>query len=74
MPIITVPLDADLSNFVEEEIREGNAETKTQVVRQALRRLREERAFTRLREAESDIREGRVVHGDLRALLDKLPE
>ncbi|HXK38090.1 MAG TPA: hypothetical protein VJ579_03410 [Candidatus Paceibacterota bacterium] len=74
MPIITVPLESDLYNFVEEEIREGNAETKTQVIRQALRRLREERAFTRLREAESDIREGRVVQGDLRALLDKLPE
>lgn len=74
MPIVTVPLEADLYNFVEEEIREGNAETKTQVIRQALRRLREERAFTRLREAESDIREGRVVQGDLRALLDKLPE
>lgn len=74
MPIVTVPLEADLFDFVEEEIREGNAETKTQVIRQALRRLREERAFTRLREAESDIREGRVVQGDLRALLDKLPE
>jgi Arc/MetJ-type ribon-helix-helix transcriptional regulator len=74
MPIITVPLEADLYNFVEEEIKEGNAETKTQVIRQALRRLREERAFTRLREAESDIREGRVVQGDLRALLDKLPD
>ena len=74
MPIVTVPLEADLFDFVEEEIREGNAETKTQVIRQALRRLREERAFTRLREAESDIREGRVVQGDLRALLDKLPQ
>lgn len=74
MPIVTVPLEGDLYDFVEEEIREGNAETKTQVIRQALRRLREERAFTRLREAESDIREGRVVQGDLRALLDKLPQ
>lgn len=74
MPIVTVPLEAELFDFVEEEIREGNAETKTQVIRQALRRLREERAFTRLREAESDIREGRVVQGDLRALLDKLPQ
>jgi Arc/MetJ-type ribon-helix-helix transcriptional regulator len=74
MPIITVPLEGTLFDFVEEEIREGNAETKTQVIRQALRRLRDERAFTRLKEAESDIREGRVVQGDLRALLDKLPE
>ncbi len=74
MPIITVPLENDLFAFVEEEIREGNAETKTQVIRQALRRLREERAFNRLREAESDIREGRLIQGDLRALIDKLPE
>ena len=74
MPIVTVPLEGELFGFIEEEIREGNAETKTQVIRQALRRLREERAFSRLREAESDIREGRVLKGDLRALLDKLPE
>jgi Arc/MetJ-type ribon-helix-helix transcriptional regulator len=74
MPIVTIPLEADLLAFIEEEIRVGNAETKTQVVRQALRRLRDERAFARLREAESDIREGRLIKGDLRALLDKLPE
>jgi len=73
MAIVTIPLDADLIAFIDEEIRAGNAETKTQVVRQALRRLREERAFSRLREAESDIREGRMIQGDLRKLLEKLP-
>lgn len=73
MAVVTIPLDGDLIEFIEEEIREGNAETKTQVIRQALRRLREERAFTRLREAESDIREGRLLQGDLRNLLNKLP-
>lgn len=73
MAVVTIPLDSDLIEFIEEEIREGNAETKTQVIRQAIRRLREERAFTRLREAESDIREGRLLQGDLRALIDKLP-
>ena len=74
MPTVTIPLESDLFEFVEEEIREGNAETKTQVIRQALRRLREERAFTRLREAESDIREGRLLQGDLRSLIEKLPD
>lgn len=74
MAIVTIPLEADLYAFIEEEIREGNAETKTQVIRQALRKLREERAFTRLREAESDIREGRLIQGDLRTVLNKLPK
>jgi Arc/MetJ-type ribon-helix-helix transcriptional regulator len=73
MPTVTIPLESELFEFIEEEIREGNADTKTQVIRQAIRRLREERAFTRLREAESDIREGRLLQGDLREILAKLP-
>ncbi len=73
MSIVTIPLESDLIAFIEAEIKEGNAETKTQVIRQALRKLREERAFARLREAESDVREGRLLKGDLKKLLARLP-
>ncbi len=74
MSTITTPIGNDLELFIESEIREGNAETKAHVVRVALMRLREERALERLREAEEDIRVGRVYRGDLRKLLKKLPD
>ena len=74
MPIVTIPLDGELYEFIQEEIKEGNSETKTQVIRQALRCLRDERLFARLRKAESDVREGRLLQGDLKKLLSKLPE
>lgn len=74
MATITTPLDKDLEAFIESELREGRAESKAHVVRSALRLLREERALEHIREAEEDIRAGRVYRGDLRTLLKKLPE
>lgn len=73
MTTITVPLAVDLQDFINAEVREGNAESKAHVVRSALRLLREQRAFQRIQEAEEDIRAGRVHRGDLRTLLKNLP-
>ena len=73
MTTITTPIDKDLEEFINMEIREGNSETKAHVVRQALRLLREDRAYKRIREAEEDMKEGRVYKGDLRKLVKKLP-
>jgi len=73
MSTITTPIAKDLEDFIAAEIREGKAESKAHVVRSALRLLQEERAFEQIREAEEDIRAGRVYKGDLRTLASKLP-
>ena len=73
MTTITTPIDKELEEFINAEIREGNSETKAHVVRQALRLLREDRAYKRIQEAELDIKEGRVYKGDLRLLMKKQP-
>lgn len=72
MSTITVPLPPDLEAFIEEEVASGRGESKAHLVREALVRLREEKALARLREAESDIAEGRVYTGDLAKLLRKM--
>ncbi len=72
MATITTPVGKDLEAFIEREVREGHAESKAHVVRRALQLLREERAFERIREAEEDIRAGRVYSGDLRKLAKRL--
>ena len=72
MTTITVPINSDLEEFIKDELASGKSETKAHVVRYALLRLQEERALERLREAELDIKEGRVYQGSLRTLAKKL--
>lgn len=72
MSTITVPLPPDLEDFINEEVASGRGESKAHLVREALVRLREEKALARLSESENDIKEGRVYKGDLRKLLRKM--
>jgi len=74
MATITTPLDKDLEAFIDRELKEGRAESKAHVVRSALRLLREERALAEIREAEEEIRAGRLIRGDLREILKKFPD
>lgn len=69
MSTITIPINKDLENFIEEELAQGTGESKAHLVRYALERLREEKALSRIQEAENDIRDGRVYRGNLKKLL-----
>ena len=71
MATITVPINKDLENFIDEELSLGESESKAHLVRYALERLREERAFLRIEEAKRDVKEGRVYKGNLKILLKK---
>jgi Arc/MetJ-type ribon-helix-helix transcriptional regulator len=71
MTTITVPITKELQSFIEEELKAGTSESKAHLVRYALGRLQEERALSRLQEAESDIKEHRVYQGDLKKLLKR---
>jgi Arc/MetJ-type ribon-helix-helix transcriptional regulator len=72
MTTITVPIDRELEDFINSELASGRSETKAHVVRYALRKLREERAIAELLEAEKEIREGKVLRGDLREIMKKI--
>ncbi len=72
MTTITVPISKELEHFIEEEISSGRSETKAGLVRLALSHLQEERALSRLEEAEKDISSGKVYRGDLKTLLTKM--
>lgn len=71
MTTITVPINVELEQFIESELKSGKGESKAHVVRYALMRLQEERALERLQEAEVDIKEGRIYQGSLRTLVKK---
>ena len=72
MTTITVPINEELQNFIQSELNSGRSESKVHVVRYALQRLAEERALESLREAERDIKEGKVYKGDLRKIVSKM--
>lgn len=69
MTTITVPITKELQSFIEGELRAGTSDSKAHLVRYALGRLQEERALSRLQEAETDIKEGRVYQGSLKKFL-----
>ena len=69
MTTITIPITKELASFIEGEIKAGTSDSKAHLVRYALRRLQEERALSRLQEAEVDIKEHRVYQGDLRKII-----
>jgi putative addiction module CopG family antidote len=71
MSTISVPLPPNLEEFIEKQIREGKAENKAQVVRQALRRMSEEEAIEAVLRAEREVGEGKVYRGDLRKIMKK---
>lgn len=71
MTTVTVPLNNELNEFIQDEIKSGKSETKAHVVRYALMRLKEERVLERIQEAESDITQGRVYQGSLKSLAKK---
>ena len=71
MTTISVPITPEQKRFIRERVKSGKAASIAHAVRQAIMLLEEEEAIAAVREAELDIREGRVYRGDLRKLLKK---
>lgn len=72
MAILSVSLPPDIEAFIESEIASGRYETKSQVVKRALRKLESENAFDRIIVAEKEMDEGKGLKGDIRKLLKKI--
>ncbi len=71
MSTVSVPLTPKLEESLNHLIKSGVAETKAQVMRKALARLAEEEAVRVVLEAEQELREGKILRGDLRKLAKK---
>ena len=73
MSTISVPLNAELTNWVEQMVKQGYAENKASLVRKAIRRLAEEEAVAVVLKAEEEFRQGKALTGDLEEILKKFP-
>ena len=70
MTTISIPINDRLNDFIDEQVRLGNASSKAELIRRAIIKYKEEIFIQSIMEAEEDVRKGRVFTGDL----DKLAE
>jgi len=65
MTTISVPIPENLVDFINQMVANGEAETKAEVIRQALRKYAEEEAFNSILKSRQEIKEGKVLEGNL---------
>jgi Arc/MetJ-type ribon-helix-helix transcriptional regulator len=73
MSTLSVPISQNLEVFIEDAIKRGIAPNKAEVVRQALVRYAEDQAIEAVLRSEQEIKEGKILHGDLKKLAAKMP-
>lgn len=73
MSTISIPIPANLENFINDMIQRGIAPTKAEVVRQALVRYAEDQVVEAVLRSEQEAREGKILRGDLRELMKQMP-
>ena len=71
MTTISVPIPAHMEEFIENQIKSGNAANKADVFRKALRLLAEKQAIDEVLEARKELGEGKGLKGDLKELAKK---
>lgn len=69
MTTISVPIPENLVDFINQMIVTGGAETKAEVIRQALRRYAEDEAFSAVLKSRQEIKEGKVLDGNFTDLV-----
>ena len=65
MTTISVPIPENLVDFINQMIATGEAETKAEVIRQALRKYAEDEAFASVLKSRQEIKGGKVLEGNL---------
>lgn len=71
MTTLSIPISPSLEEFINQQIKNGNGANKADVVRKALIKFKEDQAFNDILEAEQELREGKILRGDLRDIAKK---
>lgn len=72
MSTLSVPLSPELEKFINNQVESGRASNKADVVRRALKSFSEDEAVRVVLEASQEVKDGKVLRGDLRELLKKI--
>jgi hypothetical protein len=69
MSTITIPINKELQTFIDYQLQK-NYDTKTNLVRDALNFFREELELRELLRLSQEVKEGKVMKGDIRKLVE----
>ena len=65
MTTISIPITTELNEFIDEQVRLGNASSKAELIRRAIVKFKEDQFLMDILEAEQEVRDGKVFTGDL---------
>lgn len=68
MTTITVPLNTELNEFINEQVKLGKVPNKAELVRAAILKYKEDALITELLKAKQEAKEGKLFTGDLDTL------
>lgn len=72
MSLLSVPLTPELEQMIEKMIKDGVAPNKAELARKAIEKLAEDHAVKIVLEAEKELKEGKLLSGDLDELAKNL--
>ena len=72
MTTLSVPVSPKLEELVDSLVKSGFGANKADVVRKGLELLAQEEAIRSVREAQQEVRDGKVLKGDLRSLIKQM--
>lgn len=65
MTTISIPLSNELNQFIEEQVKLGNAANKAELIRRAIIKFKEDQFINTILKAKQEVKEGKVLTGDL---------
>lgn len=71
MSVLSVPLTAKLKETVNQLVESGVASSKAELVRKAIESFAEYQAIQDVLRAERELKDGKILHGDLDKLIKK---
>ncbi|MDP3989102.1 MAG: ribbon-helix-helix protein, CopG family [bacterium] len=65
MATVSIPLSSELNDYIEEQVRLGNAASKSDLIRRAIIQFKEEKFIATVLKAQQEIKDGKSLSGDL---------
>ena len=65
MTTISIPLNNELNDYIDEQVRLGNASSKAELIRRAIIKFKEDEFVNSILKAKQEIRNGKALKGDL---------
>jgi len=72
MSVATVPLNKKTEAALDNLMRSDIGSSKAEIIRRAINKLAEDQAILDVLEAEQEVRDGKIIKGDLRTLAKKI--